>query len=88
MHREVNGTTEPDLLLNPVAFSAAHCGAQCRLPRRNGVILANRERQFSRVENLLLMLDWAAAGSLIALDSRGFGVLESFAKRAFASILD
>ena len=47
----------------------------------------NGGRPLSRVENLLLMLDWVVAGSLIPLDSRGFAVLESFSKRAFGSIL-
>src|SRR4030095_14234437 len=45
------------------------------------------ERANLRVENLLFMLDWAVAGSLIPLYSRGFAVLESFSKRASASIL-
>jgi hypothetical protein len=40
-----------------------------------------------RVENPLLMLGWAVGGSLIPLDTPGIAVLESFAKRAFVSIL-
>ena len=86
--------TQSGLLLKPVAVSV-----RCFLvsfPLRSGgatqlaetrAILANGERLLSRVENLLLMLDWAVAGSLIPLDSRGLAVPESFAKRVFALIL-
>ena len=45
------------------------------------------ERPLSRVENPLLMLGWPVASSLIPLDTPGIAVLESFAKRAFVSIL-
>ena len=81
-------------LMKPVAVLAAgtlppgrHASGDANCPLGVGVLLANGARPLSRVENLLLMLDWAVAGSLIPLDSRGLAVPESFAKRVFALIL-
>ena len=89
---EPGATTYPISLRNQLQFQQRGCpaialGGVVQTGPRNGCILANGERPLSRVENLLLMLDWAVAGSLIPLDSRGLAVPESFAKRVFALIL-
>ena len=89
----VEWTSQPDLPFE-TSCSFSRCPfrrppplGDANLPGGIGGILTNGERPLSRVENLLFMLDWAVAGCLIPLYSRGFAVLESFSKRAFGSIL-